>query len=83
MKIFPGYGGSVFLDLPFFSQLVGSGSMDCGTDIQNYILMQIWFIQLVLVTTGRIGFSLRFPGLILGILIICITWLKTITPTSS
>jgi hypothetical protein len=52
----------MFLDLPVFSELVGSGSMDCGTDIPNYILMQIWFTQLVLVTIGRIGFTLRFPG---------------------
>jgi hypothetical protein len=72
----------LFLDLPFFSQLVGSGSMDCGKDIQSYIRMQIWFTQLVLVTTGRIGFTLRFPGPVLGILIICITRLKTIVPTS-
>lgn len=75
----------LFLDLPFFSKPVGSGSMDCGTDIQNYILMQIWFTQLVLVTIGRIGFMLMFPGPVLGILIICITWLEieTIVLTSS
>lgn len=48
--------------------------MDCGTGIQNCILMQIWFTQLVLVTIGRIGFMLRFQGLIYGLLIISRIW---------
>ena len=45
--------------------LAGFGSTDYGTDIQNCITMKIWFTQLVLVTTAKIGSSHRFPGLFL------------------
>ena len=68
----------LFLDFSFFPQLVGSGSMDCGMGIQNCILMEIWFTQLVLVTIRRIGFMHRLQGLIFVLLIVCIIWLKII-----
>lgn len=71
----------LFLDIHFIPQPVGSGSMDYGTGIQSCILMQIWFTQLVLVTIGGIGFMHRLRGLILGLLIICIIWLKIIKRT--
>lgn len=43
--------------------MAGSGSMVCGADILNYILMRIWFILLVLVIIVKIGSLLKFPGL--------------------
>jgi hypothetical protein len=50
--------------------LAGSGIMDCGVGMQNYILIQIWYTQSVLVIIVKIGFLLRFPGVILLALIL-------------
>lgn len=40
----------------------GLGSMDYGKDTLNYTLRKIWSIQLVSVTTKKIGSMLRLPG---------------------
>ena len=39
--------------------------MDYGKDTQIYILIEIWFTQLVLVTIKMIGSLLRLPGMVL------------------
>lgn len=43
-------------------KLAGLGNMDCGKDMQNYILIKTWFTLLALVTTVKIGSMPKLPG---------------------
>lgn len=54
---------AICLLLLFFIRFsAGLGSMDYGKDTLNYTLRKIWSIQLVPVTTKKIGSMLRLPG---------------------
>lgn len=43
--------------------LAGLGNMDCGKDTQICILILTWFTLLASMTTEKIGFLLKLPGL--------------------
>lgn len=53
---------SFFFSFFFIRFSAGLGSMDYGKDTLNYTLRKIWSIQLVPVTTKKIGSMLRLPG---------------------